>query len=224
MRCLSWFSPHFSLYYKFQKVYLHCISVPKTWLFVHLVRFNPQTFDLSHWVSSEKKQKNGGMSSLAIFAIIIILSAEYIPKKKSLTLISWGHELLISTQAPPSNSLTGIHESHQMWKIEVSTFYPVKKMEVCSWFQKAFFLWRSGTFINRCMATYIITNHLESTFIMGTSTCYLFQTLEITNIPSPALKLWPICSKREKLKFSHMSVAGRTKLETAAFRVFHFES
>lgn len=75
----------------------------------------------------KKKQKNGGMSSLAIFAIIIILSAEYIPKKKSLTLISWGHEFLISTQAPPSNSLTGIHESHRMWKIEVSTFYPVKK-------------------------------------------------------------------------------------------------
>lgn len=69
----------------------------------------------------------------------------------------------------------------------------------------------------------LIPNHLQSTFTMGTSTCYLFQTLEITNIPSPALKLWPIRSKRENLKFSHMSVAGRTKLETATFGVFDFE-
>ena len=40
---------------------------------------DPLTF---HTESPEKnKTKNGGMSSLAIFAIIIVLSAEYIPKK-----------------------------------------------------------------------------------------------------------------------------------------------
>ena len=91
--------------------------------------FRPLTFHTESPVKKKQKKKVG-MSSLAIFAIIRILSAEYIeyiPKKKSLTLVSWGHELLISTQGPPSNSLTGIHESHRMWKIEVSTFYPVKK-------------------------------------------------------------------------------------------------